>query len=289
MTVPTHPKTLRPKAQPQGAKPHPASTPFELHLTNFQGPFDLLLHLLARKKLDITDIALAEVTDEFLTYISGIYQTNTSTGLDTASEFLVTAATLLDLKTARLLPRGTAEITANTELLEARDLLFARLLQYRAYREVATVLEQHFQVEDHRFARSVALDPRFSKVLPELVFDTSPQDFARIAVRALRLDQPSTEEAEQQVATDHLHAPATTIAAEEENLLAHLRRCKETSFTDLIQDAPGKEVAIVRFLAVLELYKEGIIGVEQAETLGPIIITAQALENYRPAEEREAT
>lgn len=268
--------------------PTPTSAPFALHLSNFEGPFDLLLHLITRKKLDITDIALAEVTDEFLSYISGVFDADTDRGLDTASEFLVTAATLLDLKAARLLPRGAAHITANTDLLEARDLLFARLLQYRAYREVTAVLEERYVAEAQRFPRTVALDPRFSKVLPELVFDLSSEEFARIAAAALNPardnEDPSKQDSE--VETDHLHTPLTTIAAEEAHVLAQLGERGEITFAEIITGASAVEVAIVRFLAVLELFKEGALLLEQPQTLGPIIVSAPS--TVEPEEREDA-
>lgn len=256
-------------------QPTLTSAPFALHLSNFEGPFDLLLHLITRKKLDITDIALAEVTDEFLSYISGVFDADTDRGLNTASEFLVTAATLLDLKAARLLPRGTANISSNTDLLEARDLLFARLLQYRAYREVTAVLEERYVAEAQRFPRTVALDPRFSKVLPELVFDLSPEEFARIAAAALNPARANEEssQADAEIETDHLHMPLTTIAAEEAHIMAQLGERGEVTFTEVITGASAVEVAIVRFLAVLELFKEGALLLDQPQPLGPITIS----------------
>lgn len=250
--------------------------PFTLSLSNFEGPFDLLLTLISRRKLDITDIALAEVTDEFLTYIRPAFnepgERSIDAALNTASEFLVTAATLLELKTARLLPHGEKALAANPQLLEARDLLFARLLQYRAYREVASVLEARFAAENQRFSRSVALEPRFAQVLPELVFDISPQAFAELAAQALRLHQaPDLEPAPDTIETGHLYTPATTIAAEEKVVLERLAHSGEPlSFTEICTDAASREVVVVRFLAVLELYKEGRIKVEQEVTLGPI-------------------
>ncbi|WP_421084728.1 segregation and condensation protein A [Rothia nasimurium] len=256
-----------------------APAPFTLTLSNFEGPFDLLLTLISRRKLDITDIALAEVTDEFLTYIRGAFDTDHPRGqeiaLNTASEFLVTAATLIELKTARLLPRGEKVIQANPDLLEARDLLFARLLQYRAYREVTAVLAEKFAAESQRFARTVALEPAFAKVLPELVFDLTPQAFAQIAAQALRLDQaPDLTPEPETIDTGHIYHPATTIAVEEAEILSRLSQAPgPLTFDDICQRAANREVIAVRFLAVLELYKEGLINVSQEVTLGPITLT----------------
>lgn len=251
--------------------------PFTLALSNFEGPFDLLLTLISRRKLDITDIALARVTDEFLNYIHSAFESGSDAALNTASEFLVTAATLLELKTARLLPQPERVLAASPELLEARDLLFARLLQYRAYREVAAVLDEKFSGEAQRFARTVTLEPKFSKVLPELVFDLTPEEFARIAAGALRLDKGQEQEPlPETVQTDHIYRPATTIAAEEALILERLGQAGGAiSFTDLCRDTASVEIVVVRFLAVLELYKEGMLQVEQTETLGPIYLELQ--------------
>lgn len=248
--------------------------PFTLALSNFEGPFDLLLGLISRRKLDITDIALAQVTDEFLTYIHTVFEAGSEAALNTASEFLVTAATLLELKTARLLPQPDRVIATHPDLLEARDLLFARLLQYRAYREVVAVLEEKFKTEAQRFARTVALEPQFTKVLPELVFDLTPEGFARIAAEALRPDTSRQAEPEPKaVQVDHIYQPATTIAAEEALILERLSQSHgPVGFGQLCQDAPGKEIVVVRFLALLELYKEGILHVDQKESLGPILL-----------------
>ncbi|WP_237221415.1 segregation and condensation protein A [Rothia nasimurium] len=256
-----------------------APAPFTLTLSNFEGPFDLLLTLISRRKLDITDIALAEVTDEFLTYIKDAFDTDHPRGhdvaLNTASEFLVTAATLIELKTARLLPRGDKAIQANPELLEARDLLFARLLQYRAYREVTAVLAEKFAAESHRFARTVALEPAFAQVLPELVFDLTPQGFAEIAARALRLHEAADTDPEpEQIDTGHIYHPATTIAVEEAEILSRLQQATTPlTFTDICERVANREVVAVRFLAVLELYKQGLLDVSQEVTLGPITLT----------------
>lgn len=273
MTVPTTQETRTP-------------APFTLTLPNFEGPYDLLLHLISRKKLDITDIALADVTDEFLAYIRTAYKdAGSDTALNTASEFLVTAATLLELKTARLLPRGTTNTTHSVELLEARDLLFARLLQYRAYRDVASVIEEKYRAEAHRYARTVALEPAFTKVLPELVFDITPDEFARIAVSALRLDQTDTPEDIQPLAvdTEHLHTPVTTIAEQETYLLTSLAQHNPQTFTQLTADTTNPEIIVVRFLALLELYKEGRVDAAQDTTLGAITITALNLPNHQEA------
>lgn len=261
--------------------------PFTVALRNFEGPFDLLLTLIARRKLDITDIALAQVTDEFLNYIHRAFESSSDVALNTASEFLVTAATLLELKTARLLPQPERVIAANPELLEARDLLFARLLQYRAYREVAAVLDEKFLDESRRFARTVVLEPQFSKVLPELVFDVSPEEFARIAARALHPGKnPQADLPPDTVHTEHMHRPATTISAEETVIVERLEETGgRMSFTELCSDAASLEITVVRFLAVLELYKDGTLHVYQEKTLGPITLALSSTDVSTDAQE----
>lgn len=240
----------------RGAKDAPH---FHLSLSNFEGPFDLLLTLISRRKLDITDIALAEVTDEFITYINALYAVETPQALSRASEFLTTAATLLELKTARLLPRTKSRTAYDATLIEARDLLFARLLQYRAYREITSVLTQRWEAEENRYPRTVSTDPLLSRALPELVFTTSPQALAKIAARVLS-PAPLTTPAQDPV--EHLDAPATTIAAQEHHIMLALED-GELNFTQDLTQAPSLEVAVVRFLALLELYRSENLDIRQ--------------------------
>ncbi|MFW0179445.1 segregation and condensation protein A [Rothia sp. P7208] len=275
--------TTEPVAAVMAPTPHTSDertpTPFKLTLENFEGPFDLLLSLITRRKLDITDIALSEVTDEFIEYISALYQQHHRQALDTASDFLVTAATLLELKAARLLPQeSTSENNYDAALLEARDLLFARLLQYRAYREVSEYLNARYEQESQRFTREVALEPHLAKVLPELVFNTGAEEFARIAAQALQLKKRETTGIpEPTVNTEHLQEPLTTIATEEQHVQELLQDREEASLLELLQDAGVYEIAIVRFLALLGLYQQGAITLHQEKPLGTIRVIAQQL------------
>ena len=175
---------------------------FEVHLDVFEGPFDLLLGLISKHKLDITEVALSQVTDEFIAYIRALAD---GWDLDQASYFLLVAATLLDLKAARLLPSGEVEDEEDLALLEARDLLFARLLQYRAYKEVAAVFAGRMSVQGRRFARRVPMEPQFAELLPEVLLGLGAVEFAAIAARALA-PRPVPE-----VSTEHLHSPTTTV------------------------------------------------------------------------------
>ncbi|HHW83662.1 MAG TPA: segregation/condensation protein A [Actinomycetales bacterium] len=234
---------------------------FHVSLDVFSGPFDLLLSLISRHRLDITEVSLARVTDEFIAYISADWD------LGQASEFLVVAATLLDLKAARLLPRGDVDSEEDLELLEARDLLFARLLAYKAFKEVAGEIEARLQVESRRRPRAVPLEPHFAALLPELVFSVGPEGLAALAARAL-----APKPGPPQVALDHLHAPEVSVREEGAHVMARLRRAGTMTFRSLVADASGLNVVVARFLALLELFRSGAVAFEQAEALGELSV-----------------
>jgi segregation and condensation protein A len=240
---------------------------FSVKLENFDGPFDLLLQLISRHKMDITEVAIATVTDEFIAHIKSLEGTEAGWKLDHATEFLVVAATLLDLKAARLLPSGEVDDEADLALLEARDLLFARLLQYRAFKEIATILERRIELQERTFPRSVALDSAFATLLPEVLIGVSPERFAAIANRVLTPKTLPT------LSTAHLHLPMVSVAAEATHLVGLLRRQKSATFRSLISDAPNTLVVVARFLALLELYREAQIRFEQVMALGELQIT----------------
>jgi segregation and condensation protein A len=240
---------------------------FSVKLENFDGPFDLLLQLISRHKMDITEVAIATVTDEFIAHIKALESTEAGWKLDHATEFLVVAATLLDLKAARLLPSGEVDDEADLALLEARDLLFARLLQYRAFKEIATILERRIELQERTFPRSVALDSAFATLLPEVLIGVSPERFAAIANRVVTPKTLPT------LSTAHLHLPMVSVAAEASHLVGLLRRQKSATFRSLISDAPNTLVVVARFLALLELYREAQIRFEQVIALGELQIT----------------
>ena len=244
---------------PEG--PAPGSGGFEVHLDVFEGPFDLLLGLIAKHKLDITEVALSRVTDEFIAYIRARSE---GWDLDQASYFLVVAATLLDLKAARLLPAGEVEDEEDLALLEARDLLFARLLQYRAYKEVAAVLAGKMAVQGRRFPRRVPMEPRFAGLLPEVLLGLGPQEFARIAARTLAPRPEPT------VSTAHLHQPKTTVAEQAAILGQRLRALGRASFARLIADCAGTYEVVARFLALLDLVRDGSVSFEQQAPFGEL-------------------
>ena len=240
---------------------------FSVTLENFDGPFDLLLQLISRHKMDITEVAIATVTDEFIAHIKALEGTEEGWKLDHATEFLVVAATLLDLKAARLLPSGEVDDEGDLALLEARDLLFARLLQYRAFKEVAAILEQRIELQERTFPRNVALDSAFASLLPEVLIGVSPERFAAIANRVLTPKTLPT------LSTAHLHLPMVSVAAEASHVVGLLRRQKSMTFRSIVADAPNTLVVVARFLALLELYREAQIRFEQMMALGELQIT----------------
>ncbi len=247
------------------------SSAFEVHLDNFSGPFDLLLGLISKHKLDITEVALATVTDEFIAYIRAAERAATAGGrtwdLGQASEFLLVAATLLDLKAARLLPAGDVEDAEDLELLEARDLLFARLLQYRAYKVVAADLGARLAAEGRRYPRTVQLEPHLAAMLPELVWQIGPAELAGLAGGALAPPPPPPG-----VDISHLHAPAVSVREQAALLADRLRHAGATSFRALTADAGSTLVVVARFLALLELFREGAVAFDQVTPLGELTV-----------------
>jgi len=240
---------------------------FSLHLSNFDGPFDLLLQLISKHKMDITEIALGAVTDEFIAYIKQLENADSGWDLDKTTEFLVVAATLLDLKAAKLLPSGQVDDEADLALLEARDLLFARLLQYRAFKEIASIFTERIDREEKSFARLVALEPHLAQLLPEVLIGVGAQRFAAIANRVLT---PKTSPI---FSIDHLHQPTVSVAEQASKIVEQLRRTGRMTFRGITADAENTLVVIARFLALLELYKEGVIRFEQMISLGELQIT----------------
>lgn len=236
---------------------------FTVRLVNFEGPFDLLLQLISKHRLDVTEVALSRVTDEFMAYIRAM---GPDWDLDQTTEFLVVAATLLDLKAARLLPTAEVEDEADLALLEARDLLFARLLQYRAYKRIAEILSDRLESESRRYPRTVGLEPQHAELLPEVVISIGPEGFARLAVKAM---QPRPEP---QVYVDHIHAPLVSVREQAEIVVARLRADGEVSFRELAEDAGDTLTVVARFLALLELYREKAVALDQEEALGELLV-----------------
>jgi segregation and condensation protein A len=240
---------------------------FNVHLTNFDGPFDLLLQLISRHKLDITEVSLSLVTDEFISFIRGLEESGEGWMLDQATEFLVIAATLLDLKAARLLPSGEIEDEEDLAILEARDILFARLLQYRAFKEIAADFQDRILAADKSFPRVVALDPALASLLPEVLIGVGAARFAAIAERVL------TPKTAPLVALEHLHSALVSVAEESKLVVDALRKSKVLSFRNLVQGADSTLVVVARFLALLDLYRQGALRFEQVMALGELQIS----------------
>jgi segregation and condensation protein A len=236
---------------------------FAVSLSNFTGPFDLLLSLIAKHELDITEVSLSRVTDEFISYLHGL---DSEEELEQATEFLVVAATLLDLKVAGLLPQGELVDAEDAALFEARDLLFARLLQYRAFKEVAQWFAGRIESESTRHVRSVRLEEKYRNQTPELVWTLTADDFAALAALALATRELPT------VGLDHLHAPLVSIREQAAYVVALLRAGEPMTFRRLIAGADQRGVIIARFLAVLELYRASAVGFDQLEPLGELTI-----------------
>ncbi|MFP5253103.1 MAG: segregation and condensation protein A [Actinomycetes bacterium] len=261
--VATEPRPAAPTAE------EPAAPGFAVRLDNFEGPFDLLLSLIAKHKLDITEVALSKVTDEFIAHIRA-----GSTGVDGAepwdleetSQFLLVASTLLDLKAARLLPQGDVEDEDDLALLEARDLLFARLMQYKAFKQVASVLERRMADESVRHPRAVGLEERFANLLPEVLIGIGLDEFAALAARAMQ-PKPVPE-----LSLAHIHAPTVSVKEQAVLVVERLRLQGTMTFRALAADAPDMLTRVARFLSLLELFREGAVSFDQVSPLGELTV-----------------
>ena len=235
---------------------------FDVHLTNFEGPFDLLLQLIGRRQLDITEVSLSLVTSDFIAHVKAA---GPSWDLDQTTQFVLVAATLLDLKAARLIPAGEVEDPEDLALLEARDLLFARLLAYRAFKQVAGWLEQTLAAESRRAPRTAGLEPHFARLLPEIELTITPDGLATLAARAMA---PKPAEV---VSLAHIHAPAVSVTEQAGVLVDRLRRQRQATFRALTGDA-DRLTTVARFLALLELFREGAVAFEQVSALGELTV-----------------
>lgn len=244
-----------------------SQTPFEVRLDAFSGPFEVLLGLIAKHQLDVTEIALARVTDDFVGYLRAAQEHEEAWDLSQASEFVLIAATLLDLKASRLLPRSWEDDEEDLALIEARDLLFARLLQYRAFKEVATAFDERMQRTGRIWPRDVGVEDRFARLLPELVLTITPDQLAMIAAGAMIPKLPPV------VGVSHLHAPAVSVREQAALLVRRLRGRGGCTFAELVADADSTMVIVARFLAVLELLRESVVEVTQDDALAELTVS----------------
>ncbi|SDE21816.1 segregation and condensation protein A [Nocardioides lianchengensis] len=236
---------------------------FALHLDNFEGPFDLLLSLISKHKLDITEVALSKVTDEFIAHVKAggpVWE------LEETTSFLLVASTLLDLKAARLLPQGDVEDEEDLALLEARDLLFARLMQYKAFKQVASVLETRLAGEAQRHPRAVGLEDRFAQLLPEVLIGIGLEQFAALAAKALE-PKPVLE-----LTLHHIHAAKVSVREQAGIVVDRLRRTGTMTFRALCGDSPDTLTTVARFLSLLELFREGAVSFDQVTPLGELTV-----------------
>ncbi len=241
----------------------PTSGAFSVHLDNFEGPFDLLLQLISRHKMDITEVSLSQVTDEFIGHIKAA---GTEWDLEQTSQFIVVAATLLDLKAARLIPSGEVDDPEDLALLETRDLLFVRLLQYRAFKQVAAFLADTLDLQDRRHPRQVGMEPHFARLLPEVELTITPERLAALAAKALAPKQADV------LSLAHLHAPQVSVREQGRLLVERLRRARSLTFRALTGDSPDLVTTVARFLALLELFREGAVSFEQITPLGELTV-----------------
>jgi segregation and condensation protein A len=272
--------TTAPTSPEEPAPPQPPK--FTVKLSNFEGPFDLLLQLISQHEMDVTEVALHRVTDDFIAYIRTVGK---AFDLDETTEFLVVAATLLDLKAARLLPAGDVEDEDDLALLEARDLLFARLLQYRAYKQVAALFSELEANALRRYPRSVALEDRYTALLPEVMLGVSPEKFAEIAAAVFRPKPPPT------VSLAHVHMRQVSVRETAGILRVRLAEAGTLTFAELVSDCEHIAEMIARFLGLLELYREAVVLFEQDEPLSDLRVkwTGGSVEEARAAAEAART
>ena len=255
------PAETRETTSPEAGSPD--SGVFAVSLDVFEGPFDLLLSLISKHKLDITEVALSKVTDEFIAHVKA---GGKEWDLEQTSSFLLVAATLLDLKAARLLPQGDVEDEEDLALLEARDLLFARLLQYRAFKQVAGVFADRLSAESRRHPRMVGLEERFAGLLPEVLIGIGLEQFAGLAAKAME-PKPELE-----LTLHHIHAPRVSVREQAEIVVERLRRTGTMTFRALCGDSPDTLTTVARFLSLLELYREGAVAFDQVSALGELSV-----------------
>jgi segregation and condensation protein A len=228
----------------------------------FEGPFDLLLHLIARQQVDIWQVSLSRITEDYLAEIRRMHELN----LEVATEFLVVAATLLELKAARLLPSPDGEPDEVESLLEERDLLFARLLQYRAYKQVAELLGERIAGQLGYVPRRVGAEELLERVVPNLLAGVRPEELARLAAGAF-IPRPVSE-----LNTEHIAPARLTVSEAVAELAGRLRHGGPVAFASLVGSGAPRIEVVINFLALLELYKRSLIELDQTATFGAITV-----------------
>jgi segregation and condensation protein A len=238
---------------------------YEVETSVFAGPFDLLLHLILKQEVDLWEVSLATIIDGYLAELDRLAALQESENLDLeiATEFLLIAATLVELKTRRLLP-GPSDLELDEELLrfEERDLLLARLLECKTFKDAADALLSLMRVADRSLARGAGPEEPFRSLVPDPLSQVRPERLRDAARRALEA-RPLEE-----VETDHIAPIRASVADAISVVLDRLQTSDRVSFRTIAADAPTRLEAIVRFLAVLELFKQGVVELDQAENFG---------------------
>ncbi len=238
--------------------------PYEVHTPVFDGPFDLLLHLILREQVDLYDINLSEIVDAYLVELDRMERCD----LEVATEFLLIAATLVELKTRRLLP-DDADVDLDEELglWEERDLLLARLIECKTFKDAAVVLRRLSAMASRSYARRVGVvDERLASLAPDLLAGVTVDDLRAACLKAL------TPRPVPVVDLSHVTPIRVTVAEAVEDLLAELPSAGRVTFRDLTAQLVDRIDVVVHFLAVLELYKQGLVDLDQTRTFGDIVV-----------------
>ncbi len=233
----------------------------DVHTPVYDGPFDLLLQLILKEQVDLYEIDLAHIVDAYLAELERMQTLD----LDVATEFLLIAATLVELKTRRLLPgQNDMDLDEEFALWEERDLLLARLIECKTFKDVAQIFHRLADEADLSFPRTVGPDERFAEMMPDLLEGTSLRRFQSAAIRAL---SPKPEPI---VDLFHVNPIKITVADAVAELLDELPRVGRITFRRLTADLADRIEVIVRFLAVLELFKQGFVEIDQPQRFGDI-------------------
>ncbi len=240
---------------------------YRVKIEAFEGPFDLLLHLVSRQKVDISAISIADIADQYLAEIDRMRDLD----LDVASDFLVVAATLLQMKASSLIPAQAPEPEIDDEFddltpEQARDILVERLVVYKQFKSCAAALGARMENEGHMHPRHAALEPRFSGLVPDYLEGMTLHGLAVICADIASRRDTFLLEAE------HIAAVPISMEKHVEGIYRTMRRRKDRTFSQLVGKAPTPELVVVTFLAVLELYKRGVVSIAQDDTFGDIAL-----------------
>ena len=232
---------------------------FQVNLEVYSGPFDALLGMIANNKLELTEVSLSSITEEFLAYVRGLDFTK---NMDEASAFLDVASILVEAKSVAILPGGEENHEQSLEALRERDLLFARLIQYRAYKQAAGDFRARFAANSGRFPHPAYMDEGIQAMLPELVWTLTPAELAKLAAQVIA-NAPASE-----VSVHQLHVPLVDLRAQSVVVRDRLRKALESgsqsmSFSELTQDCASRIEVVARFMAVLVFFKQGVLQYRQ--------------------------